>query len=173
VDHDGSAVRAVKFGFTGSQHMPLSFVQFLSVAKLIEDCFEPDSEFHYGRCIGWDDKAAAIARSVGYRLIGHPPTDRRQIGRVIPDIELPPLPYLERDRRLVDATRKLLAAPHTPYEVLRSGTWATVRFAVRRGKPGQLVKPDGTVIPIERAVSVTRDPKLVRDALSIPEEGQG
>jgi hypothetical protein len=38
-----------------------------------------------------------------------------------------------------------VAAPRTPIETLRSGTWATVRYARAYGRPVWIVLPDGSV----------------------------
>lgn len=161
-----------RVGFTGAQFGPVTVAQLVSVTRLLREYFESGAQFHHGcNCLakpggevitGWDDIAAHLARDIGYVIVGHPPTDRSKLhpDRIVNDIELSPLPYLERNHRIVDDTLRLIAAPVTHYEVVRSGTYATVRWAVRRGKPGDLVKPLGTVIPIERAVSVNRDPKL-------------
>ena len=53
---------------------------------------------------------------------------------------------LRRNRRMVDATVVLVAAPRTlSYdEERRSGTWATIRYARHLGKPIYIVWPNGT-----------------------------
>lgn len=42
---------------------------------------------------------------------------------------------LARNRRIVAAVDVLIAAPETDREELRSGTWATIRYARAAGKP--------------------------------------
>lgn len=42
---------------------------------------------------------------------------------------------LVRNRRMVKAASLLVAAPFTDQEQLRSGTWATVRYARKKGIP--------------------------------------
>lgn len=144
----------LKLGFTGSQYGPRTEHQLEAVRGFIHGARigHDEAEFHAGCCIGWDDAAAEMAREYGYRLIGHPPTKKTKIGKVEYDFYFPPLPYLERDHRIVDDTELLLAAPWTPYEQLRSGTWATIRFAVRRDKPGTAFYPDGTPHDLNRIV---------------------
>ena len=52
-----------------------------------------------------------------------------------------PKPYLERNQDIADETGILLACPSGFKEVLRSGTWATIR----RGKIVAIIFPDGSV----------------------------
>ena len=54
-------------------------------------------------------------------------------------------PYLDRNKDMVRETAWLIAAPAEPEEQLRSGTWSTIRFARKLGKPVFLIFPDGTV----------------------------
>jgi predicted Rossmann fold nucleotide-binding protein DprA/Smf involved in DNA uptake len=37
----------------------------------------------------------------------------------------------------------MIATPHSYVEIGRSGTWATVRYARKAGKPIYLILPDG------------------------------
>jgi hypothetical protein len=53
--------------------------------------------------------------------------------------------FLERNRDIVDDSEKLLACPGKMEEEQRSGTWATIRYARKTGKPRTIVWPDGTV----------------------------
>lgn len=52
----------------------------------------------------------------------------------------PKLP-LERNRDIVDDGQILIATPQTLKEELRSGTWATIRYARKRGKPVIVLDP--------------------------------
>jgi predicted Rossmann fold nucleotide-binding protein DprA/Smf involved in DNA uptake len=47
----------------------------------------------------------------------------------------------------VNETGVLVAMPDGPEE-LRSGTWATVRYARKQGKDGRIIYPDGLVTPL-------------------------
>ena len=44
------------------------------------------------------------------------------------------------------ATDTLVAAPKEDEEVVRSGTWATVRYARKAGRVVLVVRPDGTIV---------------------------
>lgn len=52
---------------------------------------------------------------------------------------------LARNREIVARCDHLLACPAEPDEQIRSGTWATVRYARAAVKPITLLLPDGTV----------------------------
>jgi predicted Rossmann fold nucleotide-binding protein DprA/Smf involved in DNA uptake len=56
-----------------------------------------------------------------------------------------PRPYLVRNRDIVDVCNLLLATPGGTVEQLRSGTWATIRYARRIGRPVWIVFPNGEV----------------------------
>lgn len=103
-------------------------------------------EFHHGDCEGADVQAARIANWYHYRIICHPPVknDRRGWYK-FNDIIKPAHDYIIRDQEIVDDSQVLIATPHTPYEVTRSGTWTTIRYARDNQCPIYIVKPDGTV----------------------------
>ena len=105
----------------------------------------------HGDCVGADAQGHDIYREVmgpnrnhAYVLI-HPPRDHRlragKIGNTFKE-----LPYLERDKYIAGCvagfrTDLLIAMPRQPREVLRSGTWATVRYARRAGTPVIILLP--------------------------------
>ena len=104
-------------------------------------------EFHHGLCIGADEQAAEIAVSFGYFVIAHPGLAEdpfnleRRSGFVGNDRVMEAKPFADRDRGIVDAADRLLAAPRTQFEETGSGTWTTVRYAHRLGKPVDLILP--------------------------------
>lgn len=100
-----------------------------------------DREFHHGDCIGADAQAHLVARSLGFRIVVHPPASDTLRAWCEGDEVLDPAPYLRRNRAIVDACDVLIACPGGP-EVRRSGTWATIRYAQSRGAPLVLIRPD-------------------------------
>lgn len=54
-----------------------------------------------------------------------------------------PEPYLDRNHYMVDRCNLLIACPEG-IEALRSGTWATVRYARKRPRNHLIIYPDGT-----------------------------
>lgn len=100
--------------------------------------------FHHGDCQGADAEAAELAYSYGFTVVSHPPTQSRKRGYAPSHSTHPPLPYLERNRALVDAADLLIAAPRTVLHArCRDGFCATVRYAQSLSKPVIVVYPDG------------------------------
>lgn len=123
----------MKVGFTGtregmSDHQKCEFLIAIKGA----------TEFHHGDCIGADEEADALARTIkGIQIVIHPPDDPKYRAYCAKsgDIVWEPLPYLERNQDIVDETERLIGAPKNNWEELRSGTWSTVRYARKQGKP--------------------------------------
>jgi hypothetical protein len=103
-------------------------------------------ELHEGVCIGGDEQAWVMAKSLGWRTVGHPgKVPARLQGRVLDRDEVRlGRPPLDRNRDIVDETEELVALPKGPEE-LRSGTWSTVRYARKLGRQITIIWPDGTV----------------------------
>jgi hypothetical protein len=103
-------------------------------------------EFHHGDCKGADVQAATIAYKLGYYIECHPPINPKHRGWFEHnDLINPEYGYIIRDQHIVNDTRILIACPHTPYEIVRSETWTTVRYARTLKRPIYIIKPDGTV----------------------------
>lgn len=102
---------------------------------------------HHGDCFGADQQADAIAREMRLGIAIHPPTDDSRQARCVQpgDTIYDPLPYLERNHAIVDRSHILIAAPKTAEAVRRSGTWATVRYALAKGCPVLVIDPDGWI----------------------------
>jgi hypothetical protein len=102
----------------------------------------------HGGAPGFDMIAHGIAEALRVREIEvHPSTVRSQsiiagAGVVV----YPELPPLERNHVIVKRVYGLLACPKTDDEELRSGTWATVRYAREAGVPVYLIKQDGRIV---------------------------
>lgn len=145
-------------GFTGSQR-GMTGAQLTAVAAKLAE-LRPD-EAHHGDCVGADSYFHALAVEIGVpRIVIHPPvtpSKRAYCGdvayaragdkaRVIAIDILPAKPYLARNHDIVDACDFLIACPAQDYEVLRSGTWATIRYAKTRNLLTYVFAPDGSQI---------------------------
>ncbi len=127
-------------GFTGTQ-IGMSDSQRKAIHGALLGLFQTGSVFHHGDCIGADAEAHNIAVALGYRIIIHPPlNESKRAFCKGADMTVPALPYLERNKIIVNATTSLVAAPKGPEE-LRSGTWSTVRYAKRIGRPVTIFMP--------------------------------
>ncbi len=134
-------------GFTGTRKGMTSkqrfrFLELLNTSR--------PKEIHHGDCLGADAEFHEVVRAVAARnkwrihIVGHPPV--KEGGRAFCqfDYEHPPFEYIKRDHDIVDVADQMFACAKTDEEELRSGTWATVRYAVRTGTPVVVVWPDGT-----------------------------
>lgn len=101
---------------------------------------------HHGDCVGADETAHNVALKMAAQGLPievevHPPVKDTMRARVQgAAVVRPPLPYLERNHAMVDASEILIAAPDGP-ERQRSGTWATVRYAHSVGVPVWMIGP--------------------------------
>jgi hypothetical protein len=93
------------------------------------------TELHHGDCVGWDKQAHDAAKAMGIRTVAHPPSNPSMRAYCEADDVRAPLPYLDRNKAIVAACDRLVAAPDRPEET-RSGTWSTVRHARREGVKG-------------------------------------
>jgi hypothetical protein len=136
-------------GVTGSRNDPSDIQKELLYHELLGLRHDHDMQFlHNGGCIGADEYLVRMAYFLGYNVITHPPVNTKFASRLIPNIASEikePKEYLVRNRNIVDATDYLLAAPSTQSEILRSGTWATIRYARKLSRPMSIIYPDGTV----------------------------
>jgi hypothetical protein len=92
--------------------------------------------------------AHIVASGVGVdRIVIHPPIKPvtrafcMPINDVTEVIWRPQKEYIARDHDIVEETECLVGLPNRP-EYLRSGTWATIRYARKQQKPIYLIWPD-------------------------------
>jgi hypothetical protein len=139
----------MKIGFTGSskyvtKEQQLSLAEVLAENCVVEDYARP--EFHHGDCVEADALAHDLAHQLKYYIVVHPPINNKARAFKSGDLILATLPYLIRNKRIVEATEKLIAVPAQKEEQFRrSGTWFTIRYARKTGKPVTLIYPDGTI----------------------------
>lgn len=134
-------------GFTGTQKgCTEQQIQWLE-SSLVHPSI---TGFHHGDCIGADADAHHIAYISGLPITIHPPINRSKRAYCARSeaknvIILEPKEYITRNHDIVDACTCLFACPYEFYEQLRSGTWATIRYATRLGKRLWIIFPDGSV----------------------------
>lgn len=104
--------------------------------------------FHHGDCLGADAEAHKIVRDIGNAccIVIHPPTNVTKRAYCVGDIHRACQEYLVRNREIVDDCNILIAVPSGYREQLRSGTWTTIRYARKVGKPIRIIFPEGMVL---------------------------
>jgi len=102
--------------------------------------------FHHGDCIGADRIAHVIASKLNYHIVVHPPTDDSRRAFCVGHTNYRPEGHIKRNHVIVDECSILVAAPKEKEEVLRSGTWATVRYANKKNRWIVLVNSEGDVL---------------------------
>ncbi|HZO23414.1 MAG TPA: hypothetical protein VFB37_13005 [Steroidobacteraceae bacterium] len=105
----------------------------------------PGATLHHGDCIGADAEAHDIAVQLGLAVVIHPPSEDYQRAFKSSPFVRAPRDFLKRNKDIVRETALLVAAPAGEIEELRSGTWSTVRYARRIGRPVWLILPDGRI----------------------------
>jgi hypothetical protein len=98
--------------------------------------------FAHGDCIGADAEASKIAKKLGYKIILHPPINSNKRAWSDYDEARPVKEYLVRNHDIVDETQFLIATPKSEIEEVRSGTWATIRYAKDRYRNIIIIYPE-------------------------------
>jgi hypothetical protein len=133
----------MKLGFTGTRNaitLPQS-AQLPTTFRYLKP-----TEFHHGDCIGADNAAHTLAVWLDIHPIHiHPPSNPIFRAFCHGDVMHPEFDYLIRNHMIVDQTEHLLAVPNGPEEQ-RSGTWATVRYARKIGRPVTIIMPNGAIL---------------------------
>lgn len=107
----------------------------LQLAQLTDVLLRQDiTRLDHGVCIGADEQANDVAQRLGIETGGHPPLNQSKLADCECDIWFEPEEYLDRNHTIVDMCKLLIVAPLTNQEVLRSGTWATWRYACAQGR---------------------------------------
>jgi len=131
----------MNIGITGSRKEPTEKQQQVLKEKLKEVC--PDW-IHHGDCLGADRMAHDIAVRFGIKTHIHPPTNGKYRAFCKGDQKEKRYDYLVRDQNIVNRSEMLIAIPSHP-ETLRSGTWATVRRARKKGIEIHIIWTDGNI----------------------------
>jgi len=140
-----SDLRAATIGFTGTGR-GVTPGQKEELFEVLNTLYQNGyRRFRHGDCVGADAQAARIAKDIGFYLIchpGHPKDPKETKYRAFTDFNneiFEPKPFLERDCDIVDGSGVLVATPYQDYEVRRSGTWTTVRYARSKGVEVKMV----------------------------------
>lgn len=137
----------MKIGFTGTRE-EVTHPAKMELHRRPSQLPRTTHEFHHGGCIGADLEFHLQVRIVfagtGAKIALHPPENPALRARVAGDITSDERPYLVRNKTIVDCTEALIAMPNG-LEEIRSGTWSTIRYARKLGRPILIIWPDGHV----------------------------
>ena len=130
----------MRLGFTGTQK-EMTIEQFEIILWLLK-YYNPIS-VHHGDCIGADYEFHKLCRlkSAHTMIVLHPPINPKKRAFCNGDLIVNPKPYLERNKDIVNRCDLLIAVPGEKKEQLRSGTWSTIRYARKVGKPHIVILP--------------------------------
>lgn len=126
-------------GFSGTRTTPDQEQQEWLYDRLQELRMEGAIYLHHGDCVGADQYAHDMADELDYKIIIHPPVDKRL--RAFCNTgwcEIrEPKPYLDRNRDIVEESGILIALPkgERPANLKGAGTWSTIAYAERMKKP--------------------------------------
>lgn len=129
-------------GFTGSR-LGMTDSQIKRVREILS--FVNATKGQHGDCLGSDAQFNDICLDMGIYTIGHPGYDYTKKSPyraycVVGHSELP-LPYLQRNRIIIDTSDVIIATPRGS-ERVRSGTWSTVRYAMQKNKDLYVVQEE-------------------------------
>ena len=132
-----------QFGIPGTQD-GMTLQQELTARRFIDWLSQQYSVLHHGDCIGADEEFHYLVRKyTKWRVITHPCTITKKRAYCAADMSYGPKSPLDRNHDIANSIGMLLVFPKGYTEELRSGTWATVRYARKRNIPIWIIYPDG------------------------------
>lgn len=135
-----------KVGFTGTRVGMTDRQRAVVIDLLLAERAEI---VYHGGCVGADTEFDCICYYFfprGITTVIHPSNKKEMQGRWHYTLFVMPEKHpLDRNRDIVDESDFLIATPKEDKEMLRSGTWATIRYARKNGKPIYIVYPDGSL----------------------------
>lgn len=133
----------LSLGFTGTRKEFVN-IQYWKLIEVMEILSATYGVLHHGGCVGADTVAHMLAHQFRMKTEVHPADMAGMQGLCPnPSVRHEAKPPLARNKDIVRVSNLLLAAPSTFDEVMRSGTWATIRYAREAKLPIIIVDPDG------------------------------
>lgn len=138
----------MKLGMTGSRE-GITNKGFVAFYKYLKNNIRNIEEVHHGDCEGADEEfhdiISAIKKKNKIKRVIHPPSYDTLRAYCEGDELRPKKPYIERNHNIVDETDALIAFPPTQKEIMKSGSWTTIRYARKQKKSIYIIFPDGEV----------------------------
>lgn len=140
----------MKAGFTGTQgQRGMTTPQLNTLRRCIEQSFvlgDPFTEWHHGDCVGADEQSHAVATMFKIPVHLHPGDNTRKRAYCQgAAVTYPIMDNLERNTVIAQSIDVLYATPKEPTEVLRSGTWSTIRRGLKFTPKVVVILPDGQI----------------------------
>ena len=132
-------------GFTGTRE-GMTEKQMFTTRNILEKLLTRDplqNIFIHGDCVGSDNQANSLVKKFYSKVVVFPPSNSSLRAYCKADKTFDNLPYLERNREIVNHCRYLVATPSTDKPQTKGGTWYTVNYALSKGKVVYIVYPDG------------------------------
>jgi hypothetical protein len=105
----------------------------------------------HGDCIGGDAASHEVARALGIAVYIFPPIKSDKRAWCVANDQAEPDDYIKRNHAIVNASDFLIGMPKSEFEELRSGTWATIRYAKKIGIKVMIIFPKKLeIIPATR-----------------------
>jgi predicted Rossmann fold nucleotide-binding protein DprA/Smf involved in DNA uptake len=142
----------MNIAFTGTRH-GMTRRQYQAMLMLASRMVSEHHTFHHGACVGADSQAhEAVRVHSRCAILMHPSNlvkwdnsaalarKEYQAGRIVNVLE--PRDPLLRNRDMVEGALLVIAAPQgLSDEDVRGGTWSTIRYARKLGKPLIILDP--------------------------------
>ena len=132
-------------GFTGTRQ-GMTNAQKDKVSIILLNFHPIIESLHHGDCIGADAQFHNLCIQAGWtpdEIWLHPaapPTSRAYCNS---NHIMPAKPPLERNHDITEIADRIIACTFGFNEIVRSGTWATIRYARKRGRTIHIIHPDG------------------------------
>lgn len=105
------------------------------------------NKIHHGDCVGVDKEIHEIIENK-YNYINiyiHPPSNNKFRAYCQSNFIKKEYGYIKRNHNIVNESDILIAFPPTQKEILRSGTWSTIRYAIENNKSTYIIYPNGEI----------------------------
>jgi len=133
-------LNTIKIGFTGTRE-GMNDIQKTKTLDILNKYVNYIIEIHHGDCIGADTDFHNICEdfrkktNVNLTIVIHPPNNKGARAFNKADILLEEKQYLDRNTDIVMMSDIIIGCPHNVNdEILRSGTWSTIRKARKMKK---------------------------------------
>lgn len=132
----------IHVGVTATR-MGLSPAQLYTARRLMDEEAARHKRvvFHHGDCVGGDQQLDSYARHLDWYRVAHPGPKSGWSANCDSQERRGPVPYMLRNRDIVDESPDLvIAAPYEMEPQPRGGTWGTIAMARRALKAGKLAR---------------------------------